>query len=233
MKTGSQNYYTSQARKLMHEFDRLVSKVREPIIARYGEQKAGEFMVEARQEYFNLLPALPYVGGEQPFTQFVIASGWFLAFYRVMHAEGASVREAGELAFLLSQTYLERVPGFARHLLGYMTFSPRYQKKLRTRAEQSQIDPDPRGYIFSYIEGDGVNFDYGVDYHQCATWTLFQEQGVAELTPYLCACDYLYSQLLGWGLTRTTTLSEGGTVCDFRFKRGGRTRINSTVLSLV
>ena len=142
------------------------------------------------------------------------------------------MRESGELAFQLSQTYLEKVPGYARKILGFMTFRPRYLARLRQRALVSQIQPYPRGYVYRFIEGDGVNFDYGVDYRQCATWTLFQEQDAAELTPYLCACDYLYSRLLGWGLSRTTTLSEGGAVCDFRFKRGGPTRIHSTVLQL-
>ncbi len=228
----AKEYYTSRASRLLHDFDRMVSKVKAPIIASYGERRAAVMIAAAREEYRQLLRHLPYVGGEQPFTQFIISSGWFLAFYQVMRAEGASVRETGELAYLLSQTYLKRVPGFARRLLGYMTFTPRYQARLRQRALLSQTHPYPRGYVYSFVEGDGVSFDYGVDYHQCATWTLFQENGAALLTPYLCACDYLYSQLLGWGLTRTTTLGEGGTVCDFRFKHGGPTKINSKVLSL-
>lgn len=227
-----EGYYTSRADKLLKDFDRLLRQVREPIIMRYGKNRAADLVTSAREEYRNILPILPYVGGEQPFTQFVIASGWFLAFYRVMQTQGAGIRATGELAFELSKTYLERVPRFARMLLGYMSFSRRYLARLRQRAMMSQANPYPRGYVYDCIAGDGVSFDYGVDYHQCATWTLFQEQGAAELTPYLCACDYLYSQLLGWGLTRTTTLSEGGTVCDFRFKKGGPTRIHSTVLDL-
>ena len=147
-----------------------------------------------------------------------------------MLAQGADVKEAGELAYLLSRTYLERVPGFARRLLGYMSFSPRYKSNLHQRAEASQKNPYPRGYIAFYVEGDGVNFDFGVDYHRCATLTFLQEQGAAGLAPYLCACDYLYSEMLGWGLTRTTTLAEGGDWCDFRFKRGRPTRIKSTVI---
>ncbi len=225
-------FYTSQSGRLLKEFDQLVSKVKTPIVRRYGDEGAAQMLAAARREYAKLLPDLPYVGGEQPFTQFVIASGWFLAFYKVMQAQGSSLQESGELAYLLSRIYLERVPGFARHLLGYMTFSKRYKNKLRQRALLSQTQPYPRGYVYTFVEGDGIEFDYGVDYHQCATWTLFQEHGAAGLTPYLCACDYLYSELLGWGLTRTTTLGEGGEVCDFRFKKAGLTHIHSTVLDL-
>ena len=232
MKNPEQEYYTSQKARLLRDFDRTLKIIKDPIIARYGDTLAGEMVFAAREEFSQLLPELPYVGGKQPFTQFVISSGWFLALYRVMKAQGADVREAGEMAFQLSRLYLERVPGYARRLLGYMTFSPRYLRKLRQRAAESLTHPYPRGYVFSYVEGDGVNFDYGVDYHQCATWTLYQEQDATTLTPYLCACDYLYSEMLGWGLIRTTTLSEGGKICDFRFKRGGPTRICSGVLDL-
>lgn len=225
-----QDYYTSRAEKHLNDFDRLIRQVKAPIIERYGIKQADEVIGAARIEYRKLLPHLPYVGGEQPFTQFVIASGWFLSLYKAAHSRGEQLPAIGELAFTLSRTYLEHVPGYARRLLGYMTFSPRYLRKLRQRAEESQVHPNPRGYVFSFVESDAKNFDYGVDYHQCATWTFYQEHGAAGLTPYLCACDYLYSKLLGWGLTRTTTLGEGGKVCDFRFKRGGPTRVSSSVL---
>ncbi len=224
------DFYTRQESRLLRDFDRMVRQVKSPILTRYGSERSAKMVAAAREEYRHLLPMLPYVGGKQPFTQFIISSGWFLAFHRVMLAQGTDVKEAGELAYLLSRTYLERVPGFARRLLGYMSFSPRYKSNLRQRAEASQKNPYPRGYIAFYVEGDGVNFDFGVDYHRCATLTFLQEQGAAGLAPYLCACDYLYSEMLGWGLSRTTTLAEGGDVCDFRFKRGGPTRIKSTVI---
>ena len=230
MAQDTYDFYTSQSAKLLKDFDRMIRQVKNPLITRFGEVDYKMMAASVREEFQRLIPLLPYVGGEQPFTQFVISSGWFLAFHRVMLARGASTRETGELAYTLSQTYLARVPGFARRLLGYMSFSPKYLRKLRKRAEESQRHPYQRGYVYSYVEGDGVNYDYGVDYRQCATWTLFQEQGAVELTPYLCACDHLYSEMLNWGLTRTTTLGEGGEVCDFRFKRGGPTRVRSSVI---
>ena len=161
------DFYTRQEFRLLRDFDRMVRQVKSPILTRYGSERSAKMVAAAREEYRHLLPMLPYVGGKQPFTQFIISSGWFLAFHRVMLAQGTDVKEAGELAYLLSRTYLERVPGFARRLLGYMSFSPRYKSNLRQRAEASQKNPYPRGYIAFYVEGDGVNFDFGVDYHRC------------------------------------------------------------------
>jgi len=38
-----------------------------------------------------------------------------------------------------------------------------------------------------------------------------------------CPLDILFSEALGWRLTRTITLAQGAEVCDFRFKKGGPT----------
>ncbi len=55
-------------------------------------------------------------------------------------------------------------------------------------------------------------------------------EGALELAPYVCSVDKVASEMLGWGLVRTTTLAEGGDRCDFRFKRGGQTCIASSVM---
>ncbi len=86
--------------------------------------------------------------------------------------------------------------------------------------------------MFEYVEGDGQSFDFGIDYVECAAWSLLEAQGAPELAPCICAVDQLYSDTFGWGLGRTATLAEEGARCDFRFKRGRETRIVSTVLPL-
>jgi hypothetical protein len=102
----------------------------------------------------------------------------------------------------------------------------------RRRAQESQERRYSGGYVFRYVPGDGVTFDYGVDYLECASCKFLAAQGAAELAPYLCTPDHIYSEMFGWGPVRTTTLAEGGACCDFRFKRGGPTRIASSVMHL-
>jgi hypothetical protein len=232
MQTEGQHHGRGWEEKLLRDFERTAKVVEAHLAQHYGADRTSRMIRLAGDEYQRLIPQLPYVGGEQPFTQFVVATGWFLAMYRVLRLEGATVQEAGGLVYLLSKTYLEEVPGFARRLLGRMSFSRRYLKKLRDRAARSHDRVNPDGYVYSFVEGTGAEFDYGVDYHECASLKFLQKQGAPELAPYLCAVDDLYSRMLGWGLTRTTTLAEGGERCDFRFKRGGPTRVRSTVLDL-
>jgi len=81
-------YYTSRQSKLLKEFDRAAGRVRSAFVRRYGEELTDAMIGDARQEYAALIPQLPYVGGKQPFTQFIIAVAWFLALYRVLRRRG-------------------------------------------------------------------------------------------------------------------------------------------------
>jgi len=86
-------------------------------------------------------------------------------------------------------------------------------------------------YVFKFVEGDNENFDFGIDYLECASRKFLAAKDALELAPYICVTDILQSEKFGWGLTRTMTLAEGGEKCDFRFKKGGKTNITSTVLA--
>jgi hypothetical protein len=77
----------------------------------------------------------------------------------------------------------------------------------------------------TYVEGDGQEFDFGVDYTECAVCKFLRVENAFELAPYACALDQPVGELLGWGLTRTMTIAEGYPKCTFRFKRGGKTNV--------
>jgi hypothetical protein len=219
------DYYVRQRRQLLREFDKTLNRVRPLFVSRYGEGPVDEMLAEARGEYEALVPQLPFIGGQQPFTQFLISTAWFLAMYRVLRRRGVPVDGVGLLAHQASEAYLQVYPGYLRQVLGRVTFSPRYLRRLRQRATESHERRYPSGYVYDFVEGDGRTFDYGVDYTECASVKFLSAQGAAELAPYLCAADILYSEALGWGLQRTTTLAEGADRCDFRFKRGSQTRV--------
>ncbi|MCP4205363.1 MAG: L-2-amino-thiazoline-4-carboxylic acid hydrolase [bacterium] len=78
-----------------------------------------------------------------------------------------------------------------------------------------------------YLTGDGRAFDIGVDHVRCGNLELAKKLGAEEFAPYVCMSDIALSDALGWGLTRTQTLADGCSHCDFRFKRDAETRISS------
>jgi hypothetical protein len=223
--TNPSAYYVARKPRLLKEFDMYVKYSRAVLVRYFGGGNINRLVAETRQEFENLIPQFPYIGGKQPFTQFVVAAGLSLAMYRIAKAHGKTVEETGELLYEIGKAFLKSSPAFLVRLFGRMNFSRFYLNRLRKRANESHQRKFTYDYVFNFIEGDGKDFDYGVDYLECASCKFLTKQDAPELAPYLCPVDILYSDALGWGLMRTTTLAEGADRCDFRFKRGGSTRI--------
>jgi len=220
------NYYALRKSKLLKDFDKMVKRVRKVFVSHYGESLTDTMVGEARLEYEALIPQMPYVGGKQPFTRFVITTAQFLAVYKALKRhDKTTVEETGRLIYEVCQEIMNSYPKFVLRLVGQINFSKRFLKGLQKRAAESQKRKYPGDYVYTFVEGDGKEFDYGVDYTECAGCKFLKEQGAPELAPYLCPIDILYSEKLGWGLVRTMTLAEGYEKCDFRFKKGGKTKV--------
>ncbi len=211
--------------RLLREFGRMARYARPRLDQTFSGEDIDLLIKDARREYGALIPQLPDIGGKQPFTRFIIYTAMWLAIYRAMEARGKSVEEAGELFFRISQTILEAYPAFIVRMFGRNIFSHHYQQELQKRAVESQQRQYPDDYVYAYIPGDGVSFDYGVDYLECGGCKFLAKQGALHLARYVCPVDILYSELFGWGLSRTMTLAEGSAKCDFRFKKGAPTRV--------
>jgi len=206
------------------EFD-LVARSARSVIESYFGENARALTAEVRREFENLIPQFPYVGGKQPHTEFIVFTGMLLAVYRVNKTHGKTAKQTGEMVFDMGRAFLNSFPTFLLRLFMPMSFSRRAMDRIRKGAIESQQRKYPEGNVIDFIEGDGKNFDYGVDYLECASCKFLAKQGAPEIAPYLCPVDILFSEALGWGLTRTTTLAQGAEVCDFRFKKGGPTNV--------
>jgi hypothetical protein len=218
------SYYVKHKKRLLWEFD-LVAKFARSVTEKYFDGNADAVLAEARREFEGLIPPLPDVGGRQPFTEFVVFTGMLLAVYWIGKAHGQTVEQTGVMIHEFGRAFLKSFPPFLLRLLMPTSFSRKSFDRLQKRAIESHARRYPEGYVFDFLEGDGVHFDYGVDYLECASCKFLAKQGASEIAPYLCPVDILYSNALGWGLMRTQTLAEGAERCDFRFKRGGKTNV--------
>jgi len=217
--------YAPQKSRFLKDFDRMASRVRQVLVSRYGEEQAKSLIVESRREYEALIPQIPFIGEKSPMLIFLLPTSRYLAVCRALQKRGATVEDGGRLVHEMCQAEAKAIPGFVRRLMGYLWFSPLFLRRVRKRAAESQQRQYPGGYVFTYVAGDGRDFDWGIDYLECSSCKLLKSQNAMELAPYVCAVDKISSELLGWGLTRTMTLAEGFEKCDFRFKKGGQTRV--------
>lgn len=213
-----------KTKRLLRQYDGLIRRVSHVLVDRFGEGESHRLAGEIRDEYVRIIPQLPDIGGIQPFQQFVIGTGWALAMYRVGMREGWPVEQSGQLVYDVTEAYLKSFPAFVHRLLGWFTNTAVYRFATRRQAARSQRRKYPGDYVFKYINSGG-GFDYGVDYLECASCKFLRQKNGMPIAPYLCTTDILYSRLWGWGLHRSGTIAGGAERCDFRFKKGGETRV--------
>jgi hypothetical protein len=211
--------------QLLKSFDRSVANAKQVLVSHFGEELAHSLIRQARCEYEVIIPHIPYIGDKSPFLIFLLPTSRYLAVYQVLRRQGLGFEEAGRIIYQMNESELNNIPILLRRIAGYLWFSPWYLRRLRKRAKESQERKYPGGYVLTFIEGDGKTFDYGFDYTECAGYKFLNQQNAPELAPFLCAVDKVASDLLGWGLTRTMTIAEGCTKCDFRYKKGRSTNI--------
>ncbi len=217
--------YLFRKSQLLRAFDKSLARVKPALFSWLGEQQAAQLMRESRQEYEALIPRIPFIGSKNPLLVFLWPTTRYLALYRALQRQGLTLEDAGRLSYMIGIKEARAIPSIARLFMGYLWFSPYFRKRIKNRGIETQQRRYPGNFVLAYVEGDGREFDYGVDYSECAVCKLLQAEGAFELAPYVCALDKPVSELLGWGLTRTMTLAEGFHKCDFRFKKGGETRV--------
>ena len=225
---GEQDYYASRKSKLLKDFDKSANLVLGSISSSYGADFADTLYREVRKEYEELIPQIPHVKGVRgrPLNSFLLISSQALAVYKVMKKYGKTTAEAWEICHNSLRLWMEKLPKIKRWLFGDLMYSGIVRRRMRKLSEAGRRLRFG-DFEVEYVVGDGKNFDFGVDYVACGIYKFLQEQGAEEFAPYVCMSDIALSDAMGWGLIRTETLADGCERCDFRFKKGGKTRISS------
>lgn len=97
------------------------------------------------------------------------------------------------------------------------------KRRIRKKCQDSQLRRYPEDWVCEFVEGDGKDFDLGMDMTECGIYKFYKMQGAEQYVPYLCLGDYPQFRAFGIGMKRTQTLGNGAPKCDFRFKKRGKT----------
>ena len=221
----SHENYLYRKNQIMKTFDKLLARVQPSVSAWLGGEQSMQFMREARQEYEALIPRIPYIGGSNLALGFFLPTTRYLAVYRALQRQGRTVDDAGRLIYRMGTEEALAMPPLGRRIMKVLWFSRWFKSLAKKRAIKSQQRMYPAHFVENYVEGDGREFDYGIDYIECANCKFLQAENAFEIAPYVCATDKPTSELWGWGLYRTTTIADGSPICKFRFKKGGATNV--------
>ena len=191
--------------------------------ARFGHDFSTALLEETRQAHESLRSEIPYIGGEENmFAEWLNYGAYYLAMYQALSAHGHSVNDVGKLIF---ETYevMADYPKWFLGIVGHFKYSKKYEEKLKRAADASQKRKYPGDFVSAFIEGDGENFDYGLDILECGICKLYRTQDAERLSRYMCLSDYVISNAFNRGLVRYQTIAEGAEKCDFRYKKGRET----------
>jgi hypothetical protein len=221
-KVFNANYYLSRKPEIMERYYDFHSRGWKPFLVQsYGHKFTEAVLKETHQQFEEIIPTLPYIGGDENelFTHQIIRSATFLILYKVMKAHGKTAREAGKITYSEVEEVVRHSPPVPGREL-----TPEFRNQEIARAKKSQERRYPDDWVFEYVDGDGVEFDYGYDYTECGAQKLYHTHDADEFLPYFCYLDFVTARTPGWGFTRTETLAEGYSRCNFRSKKGGVTK---------
>jgi len=221
-------YYASRTSKLLKGFETAAALMQDYLIERYGREFTETLSGEARLEYEKLIPEIPHIAGFRAgaLNSFLLITAQEVAVYKAMKKHGKGPSETWEICHEAIRLRMERFSNIKRWLLKRLMHSRLLMRRVKGRVEkQEQVRVGD--FEVGFVLGDGAEFDWGVDYVACGNYNFAKAHGADEFAPYVCMSDIALSEALGWGLIRTQTLADGCKSCDFRFKRGGSTRISS------
>lgn len=108
---------------------------------------------------------------------------------------------------------IQKVLGNADAYLDQKKMAGRLKWSKKTHQKQYEND-----WVVDILPGNG-EYDLGYDYTACGVCKLCRDEGCPELAAYNCRIDFLLAEMIGMELKRTTTIAEGGSVCDFRYRK--------------
>ncbi|HLO13279.1 MAG TPA: L-2-amino-thiazoline-4-carboxylic acid hydrolase [Anaerolineales bacterium] len=217
-----ENWYLRNKPRIMREIKFAIPRYKKFLVQAYGMGVAKIVVQETLQRFEDLLPDLPYIGGDENIlTENLYLSAAMLAMYQSLKARGKSVEEVAGLIYQGTSKFYTSFP-FRLLLLwqGRQLFSQKRLDQRRHDAAISQARRYPEDWVFEIVEGDGQSFQFGVDYTECGIVKYLTRQGAPELAPYLCWLDYPMCAAMRVKLFRTETIAQGCEKCNFRFSRG-------------
>lgn len=216
------NYYVVNKERMVKSIRGQVQSLKSVLKKYYEDSIVDDIINQVYVEFEQLLPKMPYIGGmDNLLTKQIVGSSPYLALYKALKRKEMPTDNIGKVIYDSSVLYWNSYPKILGPLMRwYFTSKGYFKKTLYAGAVEYQKRKYNGDFVYSAVDGSGKDFDYGIDYTECAICKFFHEQNADEITPYICLNDFVESDVFKMGLVRTTTIAEGKEKCDFRFHKG-------------
>ena len=229
-----QDYYLSRQNRLLKLFDFTFRPIRKKLAGYYVEAYAESIVEKTRQNFVEIIPQMPYVGGmKNYYTPIIVVNGFIVAMYRAMEETGKTAEDVMRIWAEVADELFRKIPGPIARLGGRMLLSKRTMKAFEKPTHISKERKYPEDWVYELLEGDGKEFDVGLEFSECAVIKFYDAMGVMELAPYCNFGDVTYSHYLGIGLDASATLGMSCDRCRMTFKKGCETVITANLVDIL
>lgn len=217
-----EGYYVENIDEYSDMISSLARYLESEVAVLLSPEEAGDLSRKAWTAFAALLPELPYIGGhDNSLTENLLGAAYEMGFYELLETKGMDLEEIGRInrRALAAYTRTKLTPEIREHLkTRVMTLDA-----MTKGAQLSDERRYPGDWVYRCIPPEeGDDFDFRIEYSSCAIVDLYRKKGRERYLPYICANDYAVFGEMGIFFERDRTIGNGASVCDFRFKVGGK-----------
>ena len=220
------DFYVKKKSKFMKSFDERLTFVNEELSKKFDNEKSEDLISQMKVEFEKILPNIPYIGGQKnPTTLVLVKCMPDLTLFRTLEKIGFSFKEIGEFHYNYvigtHKVRKETLKQAGRDPSQY-PFDPVYMDYHKKLTEETQKKLYPDDWVMDFVEGEGENFEWGWDIHECGIQKAYEKLGDEKFLPFICLGDFYEAEGLGFGFTRTESLGFGAEMCTHRFVQNAK-----------
>ena len=218
------DYYIKRSDKLYKRLGKILKFIKPSIIKIFDNDFYDILVKEVEEEFKNVIPEIPYIGGKKNQFTFVIEiNACIIAFYRVMKNHGHSIDEIVKILCEGTDRFFNKNPKFILKIAGRIFLSRIYLRRMKKHAKRSQKKVFQNNFIYTVEKGKKGEYNLKTVYSQCAACLYIKSQNAEELLPYCDFFDAYLSKYLALGLIYESRIGNGDQYCIGTFKKGRET----------
>jgi hypothetical protein len=115
----------------------------------YDKEFADKIILQAKKEFEDLIPRIPYFGGLiNPFNELIMVGAYMVAVHKAMKSHGKTAEETVLIFYDLVDHLFTRIPKFFLWLGQKFVFSNTFIKMLQGISKRMSEMKDPNGFDF-------------------------------------------------------------------------------------
>ncbi len=226
----------SKENKILKSYGKLSKKAESILLEVYDKDTVTEIIIKTEEQYKNIIPRLPYIGGKNNvMTPIIEFNGWIISFYKAMNQKGFDATVVAYIARAVFLSIFNKIPKPIGALIGKVPFTGAGIKFFKKQAEKSQLKQYPEDFVYTIevIKKEGKEVEVEFEFLECAVHKFYQAEDAEALKVFCNFGDPIYSQRFEMGVNADHTFAQGCHTCRLNYNNKRPTYTPSNVQQMI